>query len=322
MPPDALHRLLQIAAAQHGVASSADAASVGLAPGQLHELVRSGRLQRVTPSVVRAPGAPADPYAAAMVAVLDAGPGAVLAERSGAALWDVPGFDLAPHQVLALRSSSRRRAKPHTLHLTRVLPEHHRTVLHGIPVTTPTRLVFDLAASIGTERVARVVDSLWARRLTSGRLLHGMAAELCRRGRPGSAAMREILAERGPDYRPPESNLERRALSVLDEAGIHGFERQVDIGDDERWLARVDLVHERRLAILQIDGDRYHTALLDRAHDAAQQEALERAGWVVGRVTEDDVWYRPRQVRETALDTLRRAAPRPDRLDRPRSGAR
>ena len=140
--------------------------------------------------------------------------------------------------------------------------------------------------------------------------------------RLGEALEAQRLAAAEHDGSEGEGGLAGGDGGVLDEAGIHGFERQVDIGDDERWLARVDLVHERRLAILQIDGDRYHTALLDRAHDAAQQEALERAGWVVGRVTEDDVWYRPRQVRETALDTLRRAAPRPDRLDRPRSGAR
>ena len=242
-----------------------------------------------------------------MAAVLDAGPGAVLSHQSSAALWGLPGFNLHPHHVLVPRSGLVREARPHTLHVSRRVRADHVVVLSGIPTVTPTRLPFDLAASMRPERVARVIDTLWSRRLTSGRLLHDMLAELATRGRPGITTMRALLEERGPDYRPPESGLEARVQQLLTEAGVTGFERQVDIGDDTRWLARVDFVHPRHRQILEVDGDRFHKALLDKTADAARTARLVAAGYEVTRVTQFQVWHQPWTVIESARSAIARS---------------
>ena len=70
--------------------------------------------------------------------------------------------------------------------------------------------------------------------------------------------------------------------------------------DDDAWIARVDFLHRPSGFILQADGDRWHTQLVDRITDAAQLERLERAGYCVRRVTETQVWMRPHQVLEVA----------------------
>lgn len=295
--------LLAIAASQHGAITTAQARAAGASASLLHSWVRTGRLIRISERTLVVPGSPDTELRGAMVAVLDAGPGAVLSHHSAAALWEVPGFHMDPPHVLAPRTSCRRRDRDPTLHLSRRLPDHHHVVLDGIPVVTPTRLPFDLAATLHPGRIERLVDTLWARRLTTGALLHSMLEELARRGRPGTKVMRAVLEERGRGYRPPESNLERRVMTILQQGGISGFEPQRQLGDDTRWLARVDLVHPQLGLVLQVNSSRFHTALLDRAHDQAQNDALRAAGFEVLVLDEDDVWYRPAEL----LATVRRA---------------
>jgi very-short-patch-repair endonuclease len=133
-----------------------------------------------------------------------------------------------------------------------------------------------------------------------------MLDELAERGRTGITTMREVLAERGPAYRPPESGLEARAFELLARAGIRGFERQVDLGGRD-WLARVDLVHRVDHVVVQIDSDRYHSSLIDCEHDAAQTTALEAAGYLVVRVRAFEIWHQPWIVVERVRAAQRHA---------------
>ena len=179
-----------------------------------------------------------------------------------------------------------------TLHETRVLPCHHTTVLDGVPVVTPSRLLAELAADLHADRVERACDTLWARRLVDATHLDEALATLARRGRRGTTTMRRLVEARRGAYRPPESGVEARAEQLLVQAGITGFERQVDVGGDG-WVARVDFLHRPHAVALFVDSDRFHAALLDRAHDLAQTDALVRAGFVVVRVRAFDIWHRP-----------------------------
>jgi len=301
-----LSHLLTLASDQHGAFSTDQALMAGATPALLRTWTRSGRLERTSQHTLRVPGAPHTPQQQAILAVLDAGPGAVLSHDSGAALWDLPGFALEPHHVLAPRAGRRREHVPtlnQSLHQSLRIPEHHVVVLDGIPVTSPTRLVFDLARTLSDIRLARVADNLWARRLTTGALLHDMLRELAARGRPGIQRMRLLLEDRGPDYRPPESNLEARFQAIMRSAGILDLERQVNIGDDRGWLGRLDFLDRRRALIVEVDSDRFHTALVDKARDAAQRAALVAAGYRVLAVAEFDVWHRPWLV----IDAVRAA---------------
>jgi very-short-patch-repair endonuclease len=123
-----------------------------------------------------------------------------------------------------------------------------------------------------------------------------MLALLARRGRSGIGNMREVLADRPPGYRPPESHLEARAQDILRKAGFWTFARQVDIGDDDGWIARVDFLDRAIRLVLQVDSDRWHAGLSDRLHDACQDHRATRAGYTVVRVTETQVWMRPHEV--------------------------
>ena len=160
----------------------------------------------------------------------------------------------------------------------------------------PSLLVLQLAPHVAPQRLQRVFDHLWSRRLLSGPTVAADLEPVMGRGRPGVVAVRTMLERCGPDYVPPESNLERRLIDLVDAAGLPPLQRQRNLGDDTRWLGRVDLYWPQWLIIIEVDSDRYHSALSDREHDAARQHALERAGYLVVRVTEQELWHRRDEV--------------------------
>jgi very-short-patch-repair endonuclease len=164
------------------------------------------------------------------------------------------------------------------------------TEVHGIPVLTPSRLLFQLAATNRVERIARLTDRAWARRLVSGRSLHEMCDELSEHGRDGMAVMRAVLEVRPIGYVPPESNLEARVEEITRDHDLPPMRRQVDLGGRE-WLGRVDFLAVDCPLIVFVDGEHWHSSVLDRAADAHQQAQLEAAGFVVVRITEYEVWH-------------------------------
>jgi len=107
--------------------------------------------------------------------------------------------------------------------------------------------------------------------------------------------MRELLEVRGRDYVPPESSIERRFHQLLKDDNQEPMVRQANLGG-EQWLARVDAYDWEARVIAQIQSDRFHTALLDQAHDTRQSAALRSAGFVVVEIWEAEVWYQGESV--------------------------
>jgi very-short-patch-repair endonuclease len=114
--------------------------------------------------------------------------------------------------------------------------------------------------------------------------------ELSEHGRDGMKVMREVLVDRPIGYVPPESNLEARVQQLAVDHGLPEMRRQVELGGRE-WLGRVDFVAVDLPLVVFVDGERWHSSVLDRAADAKQQTGLEAAGFVVVRVLEHEVWY-------------------------------
>jgi len=232
-----------------------------------------------------------------MTALLDAGPGAVLSWHTALGLWDVPGFRIEPIHVSHPRGGLRRNDLVSVMHTSRRLPPHHIAILDGMPITTPARSLFDVAGSIHPRKLEKALDNTWSRRLTTRPQLLAMRRELARRGRPGLQAMTDLLDVRGEGYVAPASNLEARFHALVAEDGQPPLDRQVDQGDSE-WIARVDAVDKLARVTFEIDSDRFHTALSDRAHDAAREARLIAAGFDVVRFTEHQVWHEGRYVQE------------------------
>ena len=102
--------------------------------------------------------------------------------------------------------------------------------------------------------------------------------------------MREVLEIRPVGYAPPESNLEGRVQEIMRDHDLPVVLRQVELGGRE-WLGRVDFVGVDLPLIVFVDGERWHSSVLDKAADARQQAELEAAGFVVVRIQEWEVWH-------------------------------
>ena len=285
-----------LAHGQHGLVARYQLRRIGIDPGAIGRRIAAGRLVPVSGRVLRVAGAPATETAALLAAVLDVGPDACVSHESAAGLWGLPGFAKLPAVVTGRRTRARSGAVlASSLHRPRRLLDGHVVEIDHLAVTTPTRTVFDLAGSPGIHplRLERVLDTAWARGLVSHSSLHGMLRDLAARGRPGITLMRELLAARPADHRPPESGLEARFQELARRAGFRSFDRQVDIGDEGGWIGRVDFVDRRRGLVVEVDSARYHGSLTDRRRDDARHAALRAAGFSVETFTDHELFHQP-----------------------------
>lgn len=296
-----------LAEMQYSLVSRRQARSLGATRSGLQSRLLGPDWDAPTPRVLRLVGAPRTVRQHLMLAVLDAGPGAVVSHSSAAALWQLPGFSFTTVEVSRPRHRSTCATAGARPHHPRLLPASHVTDRHHIPVTTLARTMFDLAGRLHPARLERLIDTVVSRSPSALMALHALLPELAAAGRSGIAAMRVLLDSRPEGYVATASGLEARFASILAEAGEAPMERQVDVGGHE-WVGRVDFLDRMLRLIVEIDSDVHHTSPLDRAHDRRRDRQLQSAGWrEVVRVTEDEVWRHPRVALERVQDARRRA---------------
>lgn len=293
--------LSTLAEPHHGLVERGRAIEAGVSAAAWRHAARSDRWEPLGERVLRRRGAPVTPAQRALAGVLDSGPGALLAFGSAAACWGHPGFRVdAPVEVVVTRHRSARTQQSDlaVVHHPRYSVSAFAAELDGLPVVRPALDVLQLAGRVHPERLRRIVDWFWSNRLLSGPSLAAELAPILGRGRPGSAAIRDLLASFPPDYVPAASALEGRFAQIVRDRDLPAMRRQVDLGDDDRWTGRVDFCAVDLPLVVEVNSERYHTALTDREHDETRRLRLEAAGFVVVEVVEHDVWHRADRVAE------------------------
>jgi len=233
--------------------------------------------------------------------VLDAGHGAALSHRSAAAWWGIRGIRFEPIELSRTRNRSDTPARLATVHEHLVLPEHHVTEVDKVRVTKPARTFFELCYlatrhQLHPERVLRAGDTFWATGLADHRTYTRMLDELAQRGRPGITLYRTFLADRPKDYVPPASNLERRFNSLVEKDGQRPLRRQVNLGDAENWVGRVDFYDPVCKLIVEVYSLRYHGARLDEINDERRTAKLRATGFTVIWFWDFEIWHDPQKV--------------------------
>lgn len=286
--------LRELAESQHGAVGRAQARRLGSAAAVRRRLAGTD-WWALTDRVLILVGS-CDTYERrAMAAVLDAGRGSVVSHLAAAALWGFPGFAEDSMEVSRPRGGTRRPSKLALVHEPSRLLSDHCGVIRGVPVTTPARTVFDLAAAVHPLRAERALDNALGRSLTTPKSLAAVVHDLAERGRPGSALMLRLMAEREGSYVPPESGLEARFFSLLRSAGLPLPERQCDVGGRD-WVGRCDYLFRPFRLIAEIDSGIHHSTKLDREADARRDRELEAAGYRVLRFSDHDIWQNPALV--------------------------
>jgi very-short-patch-repair endonuclease len=210
-----------------------------------------------------------------MAAVLAAGPGAVLAGRSAAALWCMRQTSRLEVEVIAPRLCRRPGIAAHCM----VLAADETDQEDGIPVTTPARTLFDLAAVVTPAQLEAAFNEAEYRRLTSAVSLDALLARYP--GRRGTQAIRRVLTNhRKNGETRTRSELERALIGLLDAHDLPRprINRNTDHGElDATWP-------EHRLSV-EVDGWAAHGTRKAFEDDRARDRALVVAGWRVIRLT-------------------------------------
>ena len=217
------------------------------------------------------------PYAEEAAALLACGDGSVLSHRSAAYLWglvpDRPGVS----EVTVIRRNPGR--KPGiNVHRTNHLDGRDVRRRHGLPVTSPSRTVIDLAATgAGDAELERVI----AEGRTQGLLRKGeLETALARAGsRPGTRRLRAVLRAEG-DPGITRSEGERILRRHLREAGLPPPVTNRKIGSWEP-----DFLWPLERVIVELDSWQFHSHRRAFERDRRKDMALRDAGYTVIRIT-------------------------------------
>ncbi|MEX1271845.1 MAG: DUF559 domain-containing protein [Acidimicrobiia bacterium] len=302
-----LSSIYEIASSQYGLVTRAQLRERGFDRNRVARWVKSGQLEIIDMNVLAVGGSIPTPEREILAAVLETGHDASASHTSAAALWGIAGFRITPVHVVVTRVSRHHHRLPWRVHQFTGRVARHQRWIGSIPVTSPALTMLHLASMVSKHRLARAVDNAWSLGLLTGRDLLDLDAQLAQRGRDGLVALRKIATERGEDWIPPQSNIESRFMDVFRAGPGVDFRRQASI-QDEDWSARVDFLHEPTRTVVEVQSERYHTALTDVEADRTRRGRLESLGYAVVEVWDNELFHSPGLVVARVLRAMHRLA--------------
>lgn len=275
-------RLATLAAGQSGVVTRGQLLAVGFSAAAVQRAVQAGRLH-VRHRGVYAVGHPVLPREGRwLAAVLACGDGAVLSHRSAAALWDLR----ASSRALVDVTSARHRTAPRGIALRRTvrLAPWEVTVHAGIPVTTVSRTLADLAAVLRLRDLERTLERAETQQVLDARAV--LRSATCR---SGAVAVRRVLAAWRPSR--TKSELEVALLLLIERSGLPRPEVNALIEGFE-----ADLLWRRERVVAEADSLQFHLSRAAMERDRRRDAVLAARGYRVLRFTDRQVRARPSEV--------------------------
>jgi very-short-patch-repair endonuclease len=258
--------------------------------GRLAAAVRDGRLLRPRRGLYVLPELPD-------AAVVAARAGGAVSHASAAEWWR-----LALVRV------------PDAVHIT-VVRGSRRTPLAGVVhhwspepieaadrVTPVLRTVLDCAATMAFDEALAIADSALALCLVDRSALLAAALAGPRTGRG-----RRLRVARHADGRAANA-FESRLRGVVIDAGVTGFEPQLDIELSSGRAVRVDLGDRARRIVLEADSFEHHGSRGALARDCERYDELVASGWIVLRFAWEQVMFRPEWVADVVRRVCRERA--------------
>ncbi len=220
-----------------------------------------------------------------MAAVLACGRHALVSHASAGVLWRILRPDFRPtaaHVILV----GRHRARPGIrIHRVAELAPDERSVRDGIPLTSPSRTLYDLASVLKPRALEQAVAEAIALRLVA---LEGLAAAAERyRGRLGAGRFRQVVKG---DARPSRtrSTAEERFLALVRKASVGRPKLNTPVAGHE-----VDFFWPEHLLVVEVDGWAYHSSPKAVSRDRRRDADLATAGYRVLRITWREIVHRP-----------------------------
>lgn len=227
--------------------------------------------------------------------VLACGPEAVLSHGSAAALW---GFGQRPAKLdVSVPVDGRTQARDVRVHHRYALRADDVMKRRGIPVTSATRTLLDVACIWPAQRVERAVSEADRLGLVDPEALR--EALDAYRGEPGVARLRKVLDAR--TFRLTDSELERLFLRLVRDASLPLPETGLRVNG-----FKVDFYWPDLGLVVETDGITYHRTPAQQARDRVRDQTHTAAGLTTLRFTHAQVRNEPRRVVAVLGATIRR----------------
>jgi very-short-patch-repair endonuclease len=264
--------IADLADRQHGAVARRQLLTLGITARMVERRLASGRLIPVHRGVYAVGHRLLTLRGRWLAAVLACGPNSVLSHGSAAALWGIakPG----PRIEVAVDGGRRR---PGILVHCASLVDAERTRVDGIPVTAVPRTLIDLAATLPTERLERAWEE--ADRLGLLGLVEIERASADARGRPGTAAVRRLIADAF------EPSFTRSSLEDAFVAFCRRRELPMPRVNFTVLGQEVDAFWPGKALVVELDGYAFHRHRAAFERDRARDAALQAAGMSVLRIT-------------------------------------
>lgn len=275
-------RVTDVAAGQTGAISLHQLQSLGIDHNTIQRWLGSGRLQRSLTAFVL-PGAPPSWRRDLMCAVLAGGPGAVAGHRSAASLWGFNGCRSRRVEIVVPRWD-RRVTEGLNVHESRVIRQRDRDQIQGIPVTTPTFTLLEMARYTSDSRLGIIIDDAATKGLTTYESVQRRFAQTARRGRSGTARLRRVLLGRPGGTVAPGSPLELMVEQLLVDRGLPAPHRQFAVSA-ERSQYSLDLAWPDERFGIECDGFKHHSTPSSLDRDETRRNDLQSVGWMINNAT-------------------------------------
>jgi hypothetical protein len=205
-------RVAALAAKRHGVVSRKELLHLGCPAATIKRWTDAGHLHRVHRGVFAVGHPELSVEGRWLAATLACGPLSLISHTSAAQLWGL--FERTARQRVHVTIVGRSgRATPGlSVHRPRELPRADLSVRFGIPATSPTRTIWDLATLVSRAQVSRALDEASRLSVLDRRRL-GELADAKPRHR-GSAEVRRWLAAARAPLSETRSRLEAMFLRV------------------------------------------------------------------------------------------------------------
>jgi hypothetical protein len=243
--------------------------------GYTRRMLQGRRFQIILPTVYAVATLELTPRIMTEAALLAAPSHCAASHHSALGLYGVDvGDDLLPHL-------STRDARPVRI---RGVTTHRLTTMTTRDVDGRRAVTLELAVSTAATVLSLVdlviaIDALYLRRhLTPDRLdqfLHDHDGN-------GVRAARRALHLAGPGSESPRETYVRLLLEL---AGLPPPEVNASYGDDDGFVARIDLSWRAWKIAVEYDGRQHGLDLAQRERDVRRRERMERLGWVFIIVT-------------------------------------
>lgn len=192
MQLETYNTLYQIAEAQAGYFTTAQAEEVGVDRKRLARYVAAGRLERVRRGVYRLAPFPRSAHEDLFVAWLETGPNSVISHESALAFYELS--DALPTAIHVTVSPTASRRHPGLQMHTNQISDNEITYYDALPVTTIARTIVDVAtAGLAVELVEQAIQ------------------EAVSQGRVTPVLLLSAAAPRGPRV----TGIIRRALELI-----------------------------------------------------------------------------------------------------------